>query len=236
MKISVVIAAKNEEAMLPDCIRSVLGFSDDVVLVNDMSTDATVEVAKKYGARVFDRKLDGFSTQKNYGASKANNDWVLILDADERVSNELSDELIRLKPGGKTAGYEIKFRNHIGKKWLRHGGLYPDPHVRLYDHRRAKYGKREVHETLDVDGGVGKLNNDIIHFTYANYAEYLAKVKKYATLEAKWAEKKPSIIHPLRVFVDKYILQKGILDGAAGLISAALLAYYQMIIRREYKK
>ena len=233
MKISVVIAAKNEEVMLPECIRSVEQFSDDIVVVDDMSTDKTVELARKMGARVYKRKLDGFSTQKNFGASKAMNDWILILDADERVSKELSDELISLKPNPQVAAYAINFRNHINKKWLRHGGLYPDPHTRLYDRRRAKYGKREIHETLEINGTTAQLHHDIIHYTYSGYREYLAKVNKYAVLEARWTERRPSVLRPVRVFAEKYFAEKGILDGLAGLISALLLAYYQVIIRRE---
>lgn len=235
MKISVVIAAKNEESMLPDCIRSVKRFADDVVVVDDMSTDRTVEVAKKMGARVFKRELDGFSTQKNFGVSKAKNDWVLILDADERATKGLADELVKLRPQKGTAAYDINFKNHIGKKWIRYGGLYPDPHTRLFDRRHANYGAREIHEILEVDGNIDKLKNDIVHYTYADVGEYMRKVEKYAKLEASWAEPR-RYRSGLKVFISKFIIEKGFKDGIMGLISALLLGYYQVILVYEQKK
>lgn len=235
MKISVVIAAKNEEDVLQRCLDSVK-FADEIVLVDDESTDRTVEIAKMNNVKIFHRKLDGFASQKNYGISKCANKWVLVIDADEVVSDQLRNNIGGLDIKTELVAFDIPRRNHLGKKWLRHGGLYPDYQRRLFDRSKCKYGKREVHEILVVDGSCGTLQGDILHATYKDYGEYLAKVNKYAVLEAQWTERRPSVLRPVRVFAEKYFAEKGILDGLAGLISALLLAYYQVIIRREMSK
>lgn len=231
MKISVVIAAKDEATMLPDCLASIV-FADEVVVIDDNSQDATATLARTSGAKVITRKLDGFATQKNFGIDQARNNWVLILDADERLSAPLQAEIQALKPNRGTVAYSMPFRNYVGRKWLRHGGLYPDRHTRLFDRRRARYGGRQIHEMLDIDGHTTPLSGDVIHFTYANLREYLDKVRRYARLEAQTSATKPRYRASLRVFLDRYIRQQGFRDGLPGLASAGLLAYYQMVKRR----
>lgn len=232
MKISVMIAAKNEADRIADCLLSV-GFADEVIVVDDNSNDATSAIAEQHGAKVFHRKLDGFATQKNYGIDHASNNWVLILDADERVTPELATEITNLKPATTTRAFSVPFRNFLGDKWLRWGGMYPDRHTRLIDKRYAHYGTREVHEMLEVDGDTGELKGDIIHLTYANYREYLDKVVKYARLEADYTEHRPRYRHAFKVFLGRFITQQGFRDGFAGLMSAGLLGYYQIVIRRS---
>lgn len=222
-----MIAAKNEADMIGDAIKSVQDFSDDIVVVNDESTDDTEETAKKYGARVFARKLDGFATQKNFGISKAKHDWVLVLDADERASNELVKSITNLKPSSNIVAYKLAFRNHIGTKWLKHGGLYPDYHIRLFNKNYAKYGKREIHEELEINGNVGMLDGDVIHYTYADYSEYFQKVKKYSALEAKTLTIKIRLRTVIKEFIVRYIKLSGWKDGRAGFVSASFLTYYK---------
>ncbi len=222
-----MIAAKNEADMLPDAIASVQAISDDIVVIDDVSTDETPEIAKRSGARVIKRKLDGFASQKNFGIKKARHPWVLVLDADERVSQELADSIKHLLPRHNTAAYEIAFRNHVGDQWLKHGGLYPDYHPRLINKERAKYGQREIHEQLEVHGDTERISGDIIHFTYKNYAEYINKVKKYSSLEAKVQSQKPSLLSVMKEFPYRYIRLRGWKDGVPGLVSAALLTYYR---------
>jgi glycosyltransferase involved in cell wall biosynthesis len=226
----VVIAAKNEQDHLADCLRSV-AFADELILIDDYSQDRTASIARAAGAKVFTRKLDGFATQKNFGIDHATHDWVLILDADERVSKTLRTEMRALQPARGTVAYSIPFRNYVGKKWLRWGGLYPDRHIRLFHRRYARYGSREVHEMLDIHGRTAALAGDIIHLTYASFREYLDKVHRYATLEAETATSKPRYRAGVRVFLDRYIRQQGFRDGMPGLASAALLAYYQIVKR-----
>ena len=233
MKVSIVIAAKNEEKNISDCIASV-PFSDDVVVIDDYSTDKTAVIASELGARVYKRKLDGFASQKNFGIEKAKNDWVLILDADERVSPALAKEIDDIAPA-KTSAYSIPFKNHLGTHWLRYGGLYPDRHVRLFDKRKAKYGAREVHEMLNISGDVEELSGDIIHYTYKNYSEYWAKVRKYSKLEAQTRQNKPRYRHVVKEFISRYLIQKGYKDGIDGLFSAIALSFYLLLMRREMR-
>jgi glycosyltransferase involved in cell wall biosynthesis len=234
MKISVMIAAKNEAQHLPEALASV-SFSDDIVVIDDMSTDETPAIARAAGARVMQRKLDGFASQKNFGIDQAKHDWVLILDADERVTPELRQAIEQLDPPKGVAGYQFAWKNYLGPKWLAHGGLYPDYHTRLINRHHARYGKREIHETLDMDGATETLPGDIIHLTYASSQAYLAKVLKYARQEARWSNKKPSYRSAVKEFLVRYFKQQGFKDGWAGLVSASLLAYYRLVIRWNMK-
>lgn len=232
MKISVVIAAKNEEAYLPAALASV-NFSDDIVVVNDNSADRTVDIARAGGARVFDRKLDGFASQKNFGINKAAHDWVLILDADERLTSDLVTAIQELEPEPGVVAYRFAWKNYLGDKWLSHGGLYPDYHVRLFDRRKARYGDREIHEELEIQGETQTLGGDVVHLTYGDTGAYFQKVLKYARLEAAWTTKRPSLRSALKEFLVRYFKQQGYKDGFAGLVSAALLGYYRIVVRQN---
>ncbi len=233
MKISTVIIAKNEEEMITGCIKSA-SIADEVIVIDDYSQDKTTEISKKMGAKVFKRKLDGFASQKNYGIEKSKNNWVLILDADERLTPELSNEISNLK-ADRYIAYDMPFRNYVGKKWLKHGGLYPDRHIRLFNKKSCRYGDKEIHEELKISGEVGHLKNDIVHQTYSDFKEYAKKVKKYALLESETTEDKPAPIEPFKVFISRLLKQRGILDGIAGIKSAYLLGYYQYLIRQNMK-
>lgn len=231
MKVSVVIAAKNEGEKITDCIKSV-SFCDEIILVDDMSTDNTREIAVKLGAVVYKRKLDGFANQKNYGIDKVKNDWVLILDADERVSSKLRSEISTISRAN-AAAFSIPFKNHLGGHWLKYGGLYPDRHTRLFNKNKARYGSRQIHEMLNIDGEVSELNGDIIHYTYKNHSEYWEKVKKYSKLEASTRMEKPKYRHVLREFLSRYFRQHGYRDGFDGLFSAVVLSLYLLKMRHE---
>jgi glycosyltransferase involved in cell wall biosynthesis len=234
MKLSVVVIAKNEEAVLEACLKSV-AFADEIVLVDDESTDRTPEIAKAHKAHIYARKLDGFATQKNFGIDKTVNDWVLILDADERVTPELATEIQQLKPDGGAVAYSIPFRNYIGNTWLKHGVLGRDKHIRLFDRRHAHYGHREVHEQLEIDGDTGNLTGTISHLTYANTQEYLAKVRKYSRLEAQESLRTKQIqpYHGLfREFLFRYFKLGGLLDGWLGLVSASYETYYRWLYQQ----
>lgn len=239
MKLSVVIIAQNEEAKIADCIESAR-FCDDIVLIDDCSIDRTKQIAEELGARVYVNKMLGYATQKNLGIRKAKNDWVFILDADERISPELQQSISKLEPGANTAGYEMPFRNHVKGKWLRHGGLYPDYHTRLFNRLKGKYGEREVHEMLELDGEVKKLKGDVVHLTYDTYGAYLRKVKKYSAVQAQEDVRTSggavSTKGAFREFASRYVKQKGLLDGWAGFVSALYLAYYAHLYNRSVKR
>ncbi len=242
MKFSVVVIAHNEEDVLADCLTSV-GFASEVIVVNDMSSDNTVKIAEQHGAKVYDRKLDGFASQKNFGIEKTANQWVLILDADERVSAELSKVIQALEPPSEVSAYSIAFRNFVGGSWLRHGGLYPDRHIRLFDKTKARYGKREVHETLEIsEGRTAELAGDIVHLTYAGRREYLDKVRTYSRRQAEEDLRlgQPTrylpFLTPVKVFLFHYVKLVGFLDGWNGFISALYLAYYRVLYQRRLKE
>lgn len=232
MNYSAVIIAKNESEKLEDCLSSIAGAAE-IIVVDDESTDNTTTIAAKYGAKVLHRKLDGFATQKNFGIDKTTSDWVLIIDADERLTPELAAEIGSLKPNHDFDGYEMAFRNHLGSVWLRHGGLYPDYHTRLFNRHKVRYGLREVHELLDIDADkVGRLGHDIIHLTYRNAGDYLRKVKKYASHQAAedarlgQATSQPALRAAIRESYFRFFKLGGYKDGFAGLVSALLLGYY----------
>lgn len=234
MKISAVVIAKNEEKTISDCLSS-MRFANEIILIDDASTDRTVEIAKQYKAKIFHQKMRSYSSQRNYGTSKTSNDWVLMVDADERVSRDLTREISNIK-STPAAAYSIPFKNYLGKKWLRYGGLYPDRHIRLFNKHHAAYKPSNVHENLEIRGQVEELRSPIIHLTYRDTFDYYQKVRKYAALEAKDTNTAPSWAEIAKTFYRKYLKLRGYKDGWAGLTSAKLLTYYQYLVRKEMKR
>ena len=233
MRFSTVIAAINDAARIGDTIESAQPCDDVVVVVDDRTRDNVAEVAKQAGARVYTRKFDGFASQKNFAIDKAKHDWVLILDTDERLSAVLRDEIQALEPERGVVAYRFRWRNYLGGKWLAHGGLYPDYHTRLVNRKHGRYGEREVHETLDLEGRTGELAGDVIHLTYADTGAYYRKVLRYAQEEARWTKQRPSLGSVPKEFLVRYLKLGGWRDGWAGLVSAYLLAYYRLVIRQH---
>jgi len=240
MKISVAIIAKNEARHIVDCLES-LKFVDDIVLVDDFSSDDTAGIAKKHGARTYRRQLDGFATQKWFAISKTKHDWVLIIDADERVTDGLRNEIENLIADQNVAFYQVPRRNFIGSKELKHGGLWPDLQDRLINKTKCKYDGREVHEKLiPIQGHVEQLDQPLIHYTYDSLHQYYRKVIRYSRQQASEdlrLGRQPSRRPVLwREFAHKYIRLQGWRDGWYGLISALLLAYYQHLYWSEIKR
>ncbi len=233
-KISVVVITKNEERNLDDCLRSV-SFADEIIIVDAGSTDNTVKIAKKFTKKVFTRKWDNFANQKNYGIDRAKNDWVLSLDADERVSFALRAELKSLRLAGE--GYAIPIRNFFLGKWLKYGGQYPDYHLRLFNRRKGRFmfNVRQVHEGIYLKGGAveKRLENCLEHYSYQSLYGYLRKFNNYTYLDAKGRKEnglEPSVyglfFRPASRFFKWYFLKLGALDGLHGLIFHTLSAFY----------
>lgn len=234
--LSVVIVTKNEEKEIRDCLESV-AWASEIVVVDSHSEDATVRICREYTDKVHVRDWPGYASQKNFGIDQATGDWVLILDADERVSPELREE-IRTVLGSSPvfSAYRIPFKNFLGRHWLAHGGLHPDYHARLFRRSAARYGKREIHESLKIDGKIGRLQGSILHMTYDDIADYVHKVNLYTTLEAdhlaaagrkyRWWH----LLKPVPRFFKLYIRKQGFRDGIPGFISAALLSLYSFLI------
>jgi glycosyltransferase involved in cell wall biosynthesis len=234
--LSVVVVTRNEAARIGRCLDSV-AWADEVVVVDSESEDGTAALCRERGARVFVRPWPGYASQKNFGFDQATGDWILLLDADERVSEPLAAEIRGLLEGSAPrAVYLIPFKNYLGGFWLAHGGLYPDYHPRLFRRGQARYGAREIHEVLEHQGSAGKLQGAIEHLTYQDIATYLEKVNRYTTLEAEVLAAKGfrvrwwHLFKPLPRFFKYYVRKRGYQDGFRGLASAVLLAFYPFFI------
>ncbi len=234
-RISACIIAFNEADRLRDCLSS-LAFCDEIVVVDSGSTDATVALATALGARVLQRDFDGYRSQKAYCVEQASHDWVLCLDADERISDALRSSIIAARDAGFTAaaGYRFARLSDYFGRFLRHGNAYPDRVLRLFDRRRGGWrGKREIHEAASVDGTVVTLPGDLIHYPYRSLAQQLAKTQRYAQMmaEHEYARGKRAtwsklVLAPAWRFWRGYLLRGGFRDGWHGLIYAYVRANY----------
>ncbi|PPU38295.1 glycosyltransferase family 2 protein [Xanthomonas arboricola] len=234
-RISACIIAFNEADRLRDCLRS-LAFCDEIVVVDSGSTDATVTLAAAHGARVLQRAFDGYRSQKAFCVAQASHDWVLCLDADERVSDALRASIIAARDGGfaGAAGYRFARLSEYFGRFLHHGNAYPDRVLRLFDRRRGGWrGKREIHEAASVDGAVATLTGDLIHYPYRSLAQQLAKTQRYAQMMAehehargKRATWSKLVLAPAWRFWRGYLLRGGFRDGWHGLIYAYVRANY----------
>jgi glycosyltransferase involved in cell wall biosynthesis len=227
--ISATIIAQDEEGAIGACIESVRGFCDEVLVVDGGSTDRTREIASKIrGVRILERPFDDFARQHEFARTEARGDWILSIDADERASPELAG----VRPGGHAA-YSLPFKNHFRGVWLRHGGFWPDRHVRLFRRDACRYDlSRTVHEKLLVEGTIASLDVPMLHYTYDSLEDCLAKMTRYglraaAMLHAQGrrASAADVALRPLWRLFRGYVWQAGFLDGAAGAAAAWARAY-----------
>ncbi len=227
-KITAIIPTLNEECCIKDAINSV-AFADEIIIIDSYSIDDTVEIASKFNVHIVQRKFDDFSSQKNYAISLAKNNWIYILDADERVSGELHKEILEaVNNPNNMVGFYIFRTFYFLEKEIKHGGWQTDKVIRLFRKDKCKYNGYLVHEIIDYKGEVGFLNNKIDHYSYRNYDLYLKKLNHYASLQAKelyMNRKGVNILHiavkpPFRFFVH-YIIRLGFLDGFPGFVLAA---------------
>ncbi len=225
----------NEEEHLEECLRS-LDFCDEVVVLDSGSTDRTVEIAERMGARVeVNRPFPGHIEQKNLALSLARNDWVFCLDCDERVSPSLRAEIEerRAKGFSGAAGYSMPRLNWYLGRPIRHGAFWPDRKVRLFDRRRGRWGGTNPHDRVEVEGPVEKLQGVIEHFPYRDLGEHLETIRNFTAIaaqalreEGKRATMADIWIRPPAFFVKSFFLKLGFLDGWRGLLIAALGARY----------
>jgi len=227
---SVVIAAKDEAAEIAECIASVRWAAEVIVVEND-STDDTVAIAKSAGAVVFTHPFTTIGCQRNAAIARARHDWILVVDADERGTSRLRDEVGRVVDGnGTNVAFRVRRRNFFLGREIRHGGWERDRPVRLF-RARMRYDERPVHEHVMTDGAVGELSERLIHYPYASLGEYFAKLDRYSRW---WAEQSFArgrrtsawtiALRPPARFFSMYVLRAGFLDGAAGFIVAVLAA------------
>lgn len=224
--ISVVLAVYNEEENLKDCLNSVKDLAEEIVIVDGGSTDNTVEIAKSFGAEVIQtRNFPVFHINKNKAIDAASGDWVLQLDADELVSNELAEEIKAVTSSeSDTNGYWIPRKNFFLGRFLKKGGQYPDYTLRLYKKGKGRLPGKDVHEQAEVEGKVDYLKNDLLHIRDKTFSIYMERFNRYTDLLASQI-KNPNFfayifIKPGVWFLKAYIRHKGFMDGFPGFIFA----------------
>ena len=240
--LSVVISAFNEEKKIEDCLKSA-SFADEIIFVDNGSTDRTREIASKYTSKIFIRanKLM-LNINKNFGFSKAKGEWVFSLDADERISEYLQKEIVDLtKHSGRTPqlnGYFVPRKNIIFGKWIKHTGWYPDNQLRLFKKGKGKFPEEHVHEMIKVEGNTGHLNQSIVHYNYETIFQFMQKlVNIYAPNEAEQLLKngykfnwQDSIRFPIKEFLSRFFVREGYKDGFHGLMLSILMAFYHFMV------
>ncbi len=224
--LSIAIIACNEEERLPACLESA-GFADDVVVVDGGSRDRTVEIARAFGCRVYEQPWRGFARQKQFAVDRCRHDWVLILDADERVPPETAARIgqLALADSCPNAAFSLTRRNFFHGRWIRRCGWWPDRVTRLVDRRRGRFSTRLVHEQWLADGPVEPLDVSLEHRSFNGYADLLVKLQRYSTLSsremlsvgavARWWS---APAHGLWMFITTYVLQLGLLEGFDGFV------------------
>lgn len=236
IKISATIIAFNEERNIARVIES-LRCCDEILVLDSGSNDRTVELASKHGARVIECSWHGYAAQKNIAAELAANDWILALDADESLSEALEAEIWQIKKSGpEFDGYTVpRLAQYLGR-WILHGGWYPDRKVRLFNRHKAKWVGEFVHESVKVEGSVGHLESNLLHFTCSSLSEHLRSMDGYTTLAAQELVTRGKnlgmtrlLFDPPWTFVRSYVLKLGFLDGVEGLTIAYMAALYNFL-------
>jgi glycosyltransferase involved in cell wall biosynthesis len=234
-KLSVVIVCKNEEDKIGRCLQSLRGLTDDIVVLDNGSTDGTKNIVQTQGARLIEDSWEGYGKTKAKATLMAKYDWTINLDADEVVTEELKYELLNLELESENEVFSIPFKNFFGEKHLRYGEWGIDRHVRLFNRKKVNWDQAVVHEDLALAPGttIMKLKGFILHYTLDNIAEYAEKMQKYAMLKAdqyalkgKKASWLKLWLGPAFAFLKYYFLQLGFLDGAEGFICAKMTSYY----------
>ncbi|MGC8808750.1 MAG: glycosyltransferase family 2 protein [bacterium] len=242
-KVSVAIITKEEEKNIRACLESVQ-WADEIIVIDAGSQDKTKQICAEYGAKVFVEEWQGFGRQKNKAIEKTKNEWVLNLDADERVTPELAAEIAETLDGKlELDGFYIPRKNFFGSRWIRHGGWYPDYNLRLFRKSKGRFQERQVHEKVILEGKVGYLKNPLEHRTYNSIKEFLQRQELYSDLaaqemlnEGKKYRFYDILFRPSWTFFQMYILRAGFLDGYYGFLLARLYSYYTFVKYSKLKE
>ena len=241
-KVTAIIPTFNEEIHIEDAIKSV-PFADEIIIIDSFSTDQTLALAKKYKVKILQRVFDDFSSQKNYAIDKAKYNWIYVLDADERVSEELRKEILKILTNTQNhVGFYIYRSFFYYDKAIRFGGWQRDKVIRLFRKDKCKYNGDLVHERIKFNGKIGVLKNKIKHFSYTGFDHYKNKMEHYASLKAKSLYQKKRSVNffhlyikpPVRFFID-FFIKFGILDGKPGMILASH-HYHEVKVRYKNLK
>lgn len=238
MKIAAVIITKDEERNIAACLESVR-WTDERIVVDAASRDRTVEIAKERATQVHVRPWPGYGPQKNFGIDQAKSEWILIVDADERITPALSEEiqaLLKAGPQGDIAGYEIPRRNFFYGRWIQGGGIYPDYQLRLFRKAAGRYDDTELHENLMVRGRIERLRQPMDHDSMPTIRTHVRKMMRYTSLGAQEKLKTRSRVsaieiagHHLGTIVKTYVLRKGYRDGVHGVVVALFAGMHTFV-------
>lgn len=238
-KLTVVISAYNEEAKIADCLDSVK-FADEIILIDNSSIDKTSEIASNYTKNIFKRENNlMLNINKNFGFGKATGDFILSLDADERITRELAREIKNLlKKKVEFNGYYIPRKNIIFGKWIEHTGWYPDHQLRLFKKGTGKFAEKHVHEMIEIEGEVGYLKENMLHLNYETVTQFLDKLNRIYTIsEAEnliasgyKLDRRDFVKRPVSEFVRRFFFQHGYKDGIHGLVLSLFMAFYHLVV------
>ncbi len=246
MKISVVLITHNEEANLPRTLASVQSLVSEgrgeIIVLDSGSTDRTSEIAREHGAKIFVEPWKGFAGQKNSAMDKASMDWVLQLDADEALEPALTDEILQMLGGNSTnVGYWIPRKNFFLGRWIKHGGFYPDPKLRLIRRGSGKFEEYGAHPTIKIEGPTGRFAHALLHNAYPTLSSYIGHMNSYSSMGAEVVFGKGKghfslaniVFRPLLTFLYNYVIRAGFLDGREGLL---LHLYHAVYVSWKYAK
>lgn len=239
MKLSAVISTYNSASVLEDCLKS-LKFADEIVVVDHKSLDDTVKIARKYTKHIYSQvnNPQEIDLQKNFGFEKAKGDWILSIDADERVSDELAKEIRRnIDSEAGFSAYRMPRKNIIFNKWIEHSIWWPDYQLRLFKKNKGKYTKAKVHQDIEIDGTIGELLEPLEHQNYQSISQYITKMDQYTENEANsyvsqnihflWID---IVRMPISDFLKTFFLQEGYKDGLHGLVLSVLQGFYMFLV------
>ncbi len=238
MNISAVIIAKNEAHIIGVTLQSLQGIADDIVVVDSGSTDSTVEICRGFNAHVIEMGWEGYGINKNRGIDAAKHDWILNVDADEAIDEQLKQSLLQLPLQDDREVFNMRFKNFFCNKWIRFGEWGFDSHIRMFNRKTVRWNDAAVHEELifPVNVKVTTLKGNILHYTVNNLEDYIGKTRHYAMMNAKkYFEngKKPNFFRlyfsPVFAFLQHYIFRLGFLDGREGFIIARTTAWYTFL-------
>ena len=246
MKISVVVLTKNEEENIKECLKSVRQLADEIIVIDDHSQDQTREIAKENGAKVFIRSLSNdFSNQRNFGLKKAKGDWILFVDADERVTKSLAVEIKswigEVGPGSDLSydGFNVRRKDFVFGKWLKNGESGKIKLLRL-GKKSAGLWKKPVHEVWDIGGVIKEFDSPLLHYPHPTVSEFLTKINEYSTLRAQELCKKGKRVnflevigYPLAKFFKNLFWHLGFLDGLPGFLHAIFMSFHSFLVRSK---
>lgn len=248
-EISACIISYNEESKIEDCLKSLDGIVDEIIVVDSLSTDKTKEIVKEYTDKIFDQEFLGHVEQKNLAVEKASYDWILSLDCDERVTDELKNSILKIKNNLENAdAYKVARRTFYVYRWLNHC-WYPDHKIRLFNKNSARWGGTNPHDHVEVDGrNIVTLKGDLLHYSFNSISEHMRTIDLFTEIGADEIIKKGKKVnvlspwtHGLWTFLKLYILKRGFLDGYAGLVVGVLsgvhaFVKYNKVLFKRWKK